>query len=214
MEALRNPDAVRWSTPETVRARFILSRNADLSGPRVMDIQNPGTTLQLYRLPEGRYYWTVQAMTLDGFDISPERVSSFTVLPIPPLGEAAGRTPANGFRLGPEYLRANRSITFNWQSVPEANGYIFTLFHEDLGNRGSRRVIISSDPSDETLFTLDDLAVLSDQGNFIWQVEAVFVENDIIIRRGILGINRFTVDVPEAGRAGTRIPGTLYGHEE
>jgi hypothetical protein len=211
LEALRRPGEARWSSQDAGRARFILSRNPSLSGQPVMDIRDPAKTIALIRLPEGTYYWTVTAQTGEGFDISAASPSAFTVLPIPPLPPVPALQPEDAHHIGPEELRNSRTLNFVWQSVEDASGYIFTLYHEE---NGERRRLVSSGPSEESAYTLEDLRPLLVQGNFIWQVEAVYAEDGIIIRRGALSENRFTVQTPVPGQVRQRAPGTLYGYGE
>jgi hypothetical protein len=212
LDALRMPGNVLWSSAAPVeQSRFVLSHNPNpLAGGVVMDIRNPGKTITLIRLPEGTYYWTIQAETEDGFDISAERPSAFRVLPVPLLPEAAGVLPEDSYVIGPEELRRSRTLAFTWQPVKGANGYIFSLFRENAA--GQRRRILQSEPEETTFFTLEDLTVLLEQGDFVWQVEAVFSEpGPGIIQHGLAGESRFTVDVPLPVKVQPKAPGTLFG---
>ncbi|MDR3201045.1 MAG: FecR family protein [Spirochaetales bacterium] len=210
MEALRRPDTLRWSSKENPpESRFVLSRSPAMEGQAAMNIRNPQRKITLRRLPQGTYYWTIRAETEDGFDISAEKPSSFKVLPIPPLPETPRLLPQDNYLLGPEELRRNRTLSFSWRAVEGANNYIFTLFRETP--EGQRQMILQNKPSEKTSWTLEDLKVLLVQGNFIWQVEAVYSEQDGIIQRGTIGENRFTVNVPLPGQPRPDSPGILYG---
>jgi hypothetical protein len=212
LDALRRPGVLRWRLSDTPgNSRFVLSRNPNpLTGQAVMDIRNPDTTITLARLPEGTYYWTIRAETEDGFNISAERPFSFRVLPVPLLPEAAGRLPQDNELIDAARLRENRTITFTWQPVEGANGYIFSLFHEET--EGQRRLLLRAGPGEAASYTLEDLRTLLVQGDFTWQVEAVSRAADgFMERRGTPGENRFRVDVPVPGAARAKDPGVLYG---
>ncbi|GHV69336.1 hypothetical protein AGMMS49928_11220 [Spirochaetia bacterium] len=207
LTALRQPVVLRWNTPETTgNSRFILSRNANpLNGTPARVINNPDRTINLNRLEEGIWYWTVQAETTDGFDISAAVPRSFRVLPIPLLGEARNLMPRAGHIVGPAELRQSRSLTFSWQPVEGANAYIFTLFGE------ARQEIIRIGPEERTSVILEDLSLL-DLGNFVWQVEAVSRESGgLIEQRGRIGESRFTIDIPLPQPVRGGGAGTLYG---
>jgi hypothetical protein len=159
---------------------------------------------------EGPYTWTVQAFVQE--KAATARLSSslssaeFYLQPL--LPEVQRRRPENGYRIGPDQLRASRTITFSWNAVPEANAYIVTLYQ---GTGNTRRQIRRWDPSARTSLTLDDLSVLGN-GSFIWQVEAVYrAANGSIERRGIVGENRFTVNLPALPRDTPKNPGKVYG---
>jgi hypothetical protein len=192
LTALRQPVVLRWSTPEAVgNARFILSRNVNLlNGTPAQMIDNPDRTINLNRLEEGTWYWTVQAETADGFDISAAAPRSFRVLPIPLLPVAQNLLPADGHVVGPAELR--QSLAFNWQPVRGANAYEFTLFKETDG----RRQIVRIGPQERASVTLEDLSFLG-QGAFVWQVEALSrTSGGVVEQRGGVKESRFTVDIP------------------
>jgi hypothetical protein len=214
LAALRQPATLRWSSALEAETRFVLSRNPDpLKGQPLMDIRNPEKTIRLTRLSAGDYYWTIRAHTREGFDISAQKPSFFRVSPVPLLPEPAGRSPENGYLIDAARLRENRTISFNWQPVPEANGYIFSLFHEEAG---TRRLLFDSGPTESASHTLTDLRPLLAQGDFVWKVEAISRASDgFIEQRGMPGENRFRVEVPvPGGPARAKVPGLLYGPPE
>jgi hypothetical protein len=125
-EAMRRGGTVRWSSIDTPgQARFILSRNRNLSGPRIMDLNNPGNTVTLPSLTAGDYYWTIQARTAGGIDISAERPSWFRVLP--PQAEAVTLvSPSDGAEVpGLDALR--RPGTVRWSSAEKTRNVRFVL---------------------------------------------------------------------------------------
>jgi hypothetical protein len=215
LAAYRQPETVRWSSAEPLASsRFILSRNRNLTGQDVTVLDGPPTAITLPRLTEGNYYWTIQAKTIDGIDISaPPRL--IRILPLPLLRQASNRTPPDGTVITGETLRQNRKLSFSWEAVPDATGYFFTL----LG--GENQEILRAGPLPATVFTLEDLRVL-DRGEFVWQVEAVMAEpgqdreenRGTILRRGEIGKNRFILEYAPPGTPDLRKPRVLYGRRE
>jgi hypothetical protein len=83
-------------------------------------------------------------------------------------------------------------LAFSWSEVNGANAYIFTLFQET--NNGKKQIVRTDPPLDRPRRTLD--LTLLDEGNFVWQVEAVNIRNGTIEQRGRIGESTFYVDVP------------------
>jgi hypothetical protein len=216
LRAYRNPETVRWSSADPVgTSRFILSARRDLDGQPVAVIDNPSPSIALPRLQAGDYYWTVQAETTDGFDISAPAPRRFRVLPIPLLPRPANRLPRDGKVIGGAELKTNRRIVFSWDPVAGATGYLFALENADMGT-----AILRQGPTAETSLALDDLTLL-DVGAFVWRVEAVLAEPPgrgqadlgTIIQRGEIGENRFRIDFNLPAAPETQEPGILYGRE-
>jgi hypothetical protein len=119
--------------------------------------------------------------------------------------------PVSGLEIGLEQLRQSRSLTFSWKEVRGANAYIFTLL--ETGPDG-RKNILSREPNSATSYFLEDIRTIG-RGSFLWEVEAVELNpNGTYIRRGNIGRNSFTVNIPQPGAPKPREPGTLYGKPE
>jgi hypothetical protein len=194
--ALRQQTVFRWSSEEAVAtARFVLSRSADpLSGRPAVEIIDPNRIIRLDRLDEGLWYWTVEAKTPGGIDISAPAPRQLQVLPIPILPAPENRLPAMGAIIGIEELKQG-NIDFRWSAVWGANAYIFTLYEE---TGGGRRQITRIGPENRTSWTTD-IKTLG-RGNFVWQVEAVNTgQNNVIEQRGRTGENSFVIDIPRPG---------------
>jgi len=157
------------------------------------------------KLAPGRYYWTVKG-TLAGFDISAFETYDFDVLPIPPLPKATLLAPENEVVFGPDWFRANRSITFRWKEVAGATLYRFTLYPKD-----SDTPIKSEDALKTTEFTLQDLSVLA-KGTFTWKVEARSYDADgELEQQGLVTEGNFTIDLPAVKKAASKSGDQLYG---
>ncbi|WP_461255732.1 FecR family protein [Treponema sp. R80B11-R83G3] len=196
LTALRQQTVFRWSSTEAVaKSRFVLSRNSNpLTGQAAVEIPDPNRTIRLDRLEEGVWYWTVEAQTPDGADITAQSPRQLRVLPIPRLSAPENRQPATGQRIGIEELKTG-SINFRWSAVSGANAYIFTLYQEADGRR---KQIAQIGPENRTSWAAEVKTL--GRGNFIWQVEAVNMgRNNVIEQRGNLGENNFVIDIPRAG---------------
>jgi len=196
LTALRQQTVFQWNSEEAVaKSRFVLSRNANpLKGKPEIEILDPNRTIRVDRLKEGVWYWTVEAKTPKGADITAQSPRSLRVLPIPLLAAPADRLPAERYRVGIEELK-KVTLNFKWSAVSGANAYIFTLYQEtDKG----RRQITQTGPENRTSWTAD-IKTLG-RGNFIWQVEAVNVgQNNVIEQRGVKEEKRFVIDIPRPG---------------
>jgi len=196
LTALRQQTVFSWSSEDAVaKSRFVLSRNANpLSGKPEIEILDPNRTIRVDRLKEGVWYWTVEAKTPEGADISAQNPRQLRVLPIPLLSAPADRLPAEGHIIGIEELR-KITINFRWAAVPGANAYIVTLYQET----GKERKQITQTAPESRLSYTADIKTLG-RGNFVWQVEAVNVgQNNVIEQRGAPGENRFVIDIPRPG---------------
>jgi hypothetical protein len=196
LAALRQQTVFRWSSNEAVtKSRFVLSRNSNpLVGQAEIEIIDPNRTIRLDRLEEGVWYWTVEAQTPEGGDITAYPPRQLRVLPISLLPAPANRQPAEGYRIGIEEIK-RVNINFRWSAVQGANAYIFTLYQETVG---TRRQITQIGPENRTSWTTD-IKTLG-RGNFLWRIEAVNVgRNNVIEQRGNTAENRFVIDIPRPG---------------
>ena len=211
LTALRQETVFNWEcTARVVSSRFVLSRNPDpFQGRPVIEIQNPAAAIRVDRLGEGIWYWNVEARTAEGYTVRAREPRQFQVMPIPLLPAPQNLRPSSGYRVGVIELRSQRTIAFNWQAVPGANAYIFTLYQQTTG---SRRQIISAGPQTATSYTLNNLGVL-DRGTFIWQAEAVSIgRGGTLEQRGRIVENTLVLEFPPPGPVRVEDTGILYGN--
>jgi hypothetical protein len=172
LAALRTPPSLNWSSTEpVVSSRLLLSTSPNPSAPDavlLLNIANPGRSARLPPLGEGVYYWTVQAESTGGVNISPVSASAFRVGAVPLLAAPTLQSPANNFAFTAAALRQNKSIRFAWQGVSGANAYILSIYRA-ADTRGAAPVYRSA-ALRQTNITLENLTIL-DAGNFIWSVE-------------------------------------------
>jgi len=196
LTALRQQTVFRWSSAEAVaKSRFVLSRSSNpLTGQAAIEITDPNRTIRIDRLDEGVWYWTIEAQTPEGVNISAQTPRQLRVLSIPLLPAPSAREPAEGYLIDIEELK-KVNINFKWSAVQGANAYIFTLYQE---TGGERRQITQIGPENRTSWTTDVKTL--GRGNFIWRIEAVNVgRNNVIEQHGNPAESRFIVDIPRAG---------------
>jgi len=212
LTALRQPVIFRWECDEEIASsRFVLSRNANpAQGRPEVEIINPGRTVTVNRLAEGLWYWTVIAQSRDGRTITSATIGQLRVQPIPLLPAPANRRPETGYSIGEQELRQQRNIVFSWDAVAGANSYILTIYRE---TPSGRRQIFRSEAVRQLSFTFENLRLFDYNGAYVWQVEALYYNNQgVIEQRGRTGENSFTLDVPRPGRVQAEDTGVLYGN--
>jgi hypothetical protein len=211
LTALRQPTQFRWDTAETVaRSRFVLSRQPNpVRGRPEVEIPNPERTVTVNKLGEGLWYWTVEAQTRDGRQITSQEVGQLRVQAIPLLPAPGNRLPARNFRITAEYLRSQRSVNFNWSEVKGANSYILSIYRQ---TSSGRQRILQTEPLRGLSYELSELSLLGSNGTYIWQVEAVFYNSSgIIEQRGRTEDNSLEMDIPRPKQIRTGEPDILYG---
>jgi hypothetical protein len=209
LTALRQPTTFRWNTDEDiVFSRFVLSSNADpVSGRPLIDIQNPGRTVEIPRLAEGTWYWTIEGRSRDGRPITAVSPRQIRVQPVPLLPTPQNRQPAVGYIIGAEQLR-QKNIVFSWSRVEGANSYVLSILKD--GFPGKQQIFMT-EPMAELTYKFEDFSIFEASGVFYWQVEAVFYNSaGRLEQRGMPGENTFMIDVPRPGRAQLK-SGTHYG---
>ncbi len=226
LDAYYNPPVVSWHSPDPLRngqSRFTLAESPALlpashaeaaaESPRVIMTQHsPPERIQLPRLTAGTYYWNVTGITVDDLDVTPRSSFSFTVDPIPPFPAVPDMTPPDGSVFDETYLVNTLSLQFTWQSVPDAEAYVFTVYKENAGT--VRETVISEMiPADAELsYLIEDISVL-DVGSFVWTVEAVRLTDDgEILQHGVTEDTAFSVTLPEIPQFTVADPGELYGN--
>lgn len=214
LTALREPTVFKWETEEDIgKSRFVLSRNANpLAGPYEAEIVNPGRSVSVNSLAEGRWYWTIEAQTADGQTVLSGPAGSLIVQAIPLLPQPEMTQPEREHRIDAQELRASRQITFNWSQVEGANSYILTISRKQAAPAAERQQILQTQPLRQLNYTFDNLSLLDHSAEYVWQVEALFISNEgKIEQRGRQGESAFTVEVKRPGQAETKDTGVLYG---
>ncbi|MDR1399604.1 MAG: hypothetical protein LBJ41_06770, partial [Treponema sp.] len=199
VDALRRPGTAQWSSEERVGAsRFILSRSADLSGTPVLELNNPGRSITLPQLSEGTYYWTIQATTPEGIDIS-ANPQTFRVLPVAATPVTLD-TPVTGYTYtGMDALR--RPGTIRWSSTETIGDSRFILSRN--ANLSGEPVLELSNPG--KAITLPQLS----EGTYYWTIQATTPEGIDIsassrsFRVLPLSVSQVSLDSPATGHSYT-----------
>jgi hypothetical protein len=196
-EAMRQGGTVRWSSIDSpVQTRFILSRNRNLSGARIVDQNNPGNTITLPPLRPGDYYWTIQARTAGGIDISAERPSWFRVLSPQAERVSLVSPPDRAEVPGLDALR--RPGTARWSSAERTRNARFVLSRNaDLSQPLAETV---NPPASVTLPRLVE-------GDYYWTIRAETEDGIDISARPFL---YRVLTPPLLDQAANRRPGDGY----
>ena len=210
IQALRNPQQVRWNTDEPLRnVQLIVSRTSDPSSdPRalVKDISSSSVTFP--PLSEGIWYWIIRGDTNTGRGATPGDPFWINVLPIPLLPAPEPLMPVKNSVIDIAQLTRDRSITFRWNEIEDANNYIFSFFR--AGNPPVQ--LITLPPSDSLEYVLENLTLLN-HGDYLWQVEAVYLNlNGEIEQRGVIEQNAISIDIQRSTNLQTTDLGVMYGN--
>lgn len=211
LTALRSPVKLSFQNGDTpVRTTVILQKqNANGTWKTVESFVNPGNTVELSRLTEGRYQWTVNASNAQGLPLDAKEYGTFVVKAVPLLAAANLITPEHNKKIDSSYLRKNRNITFNWNKVNGATDYEFVLYQ--VLSDGSYKNIYSQSMLKSTEVKIKNLSIF-DLGTFEWRVTAYARAKDgYLEQKGSISSSRFTIDFALPKKVETIKPGTMYG---
>lgn len=209
LAALQSGSVFTWekSADDTGSYIFILRRRG--SNGAYSEIRREETrrnSIEIPRLSEGSYEWLVRSSTRSGESLATP-ASLFAVDAIPRLALPAQVFPRDGGVLGASYFKSNRSVSFNWNSVPNATSYSFALykaggmrpiFERTLTGGGRTEVVIS----DLSLF---------DVGTFEWRVTA-FRHNSagLELQRSQTASAVFEINFSLPDEVWSKKPGAMY----
>ncbi|WP_427193396.1 hypothetical protein KP615_07585 [Treponema denticola] len=209
IEAALNPSQAEWSSVHPpVGVEFILEK-VGVRTP-VFALKDAGYKVQLPPLASGKYRWKVIAETEDGFDISSEKYSAFTVLPIPPLPKARFVFPGEKEVLGIPFFSSHRSIVFKWKPVDKATHYVMKIYNE------KNKVIASTEikaklGAEDLVYEFKDLSRLSRGAFFIEVIAERRLDSGLVFQNGTPSRKRFDIDLPKKDNVETDETGVLYG---
>ena len=209
LQALRFPLEARWRSGEPLRnVQLIVSRMTDPSSDPVAIVKNvSGTSAVFPSLSDGLWYWMIRGDTQDLRGATPGNPFWFNVLPVTLLPAPRSIEPVSGAVIGIEQLTRDRSIRFRWTMVDDANAYIFSIFQD-----GDPPKLLFSAPPQITFNHLFDNLALLNEGNYLWQVEAVSRNsNGVIEQRGTTIQTPFTIEIQRSDSLQTLNQGVLYG---
>ncbi|MGN0739760.1 MAG: hypothetical protein ACI4LX_06275 [Treponema sp.] len=211
LAAVRNPVRFRWTEDNAVyKKEFVLTKKMSNGTSRVVSsIQNPKNGIELSRLSPGDYTWTINAETKSGTSLSASRKFNFTILPVEMRESVKLISPENEFVIGPDYLKNNRRIVFEWQKDSEATDYVFALYQQN--ENGTLRRIVSEKVRNSR-FVFSDLAKL-DVGTFEWHVTSYIHASDGFEEQksdDAKAIFKISFDLPDTVKIIE--PGRMYGN--
>ena len=209
IEAALNPSQAEWSSVHPpVGVEFILEK-VGVRAP-VFALKDAGYKVQLPPLASGKYRWKVIAETEDGFDISSEKYSAFTVLPIPPLPKAKFVFPGEKEVLGIPFFSSHRSIVFKWKPVDKATHYVMKIYNEKNKVIASTEIKAKSGAED-LVYEFKDLSRLSRGAFFIEVIAERRLDSGLVFQNGTPSRKRFDIDLPKKDNVETDETGVLYG---
>ncbi|MGI0510225.1 FecR domain-containing protein [Treponema denticola] len=209
IEAALNPSQAEWSSVHPpLGVEFILEK-VGVRAP-VFALKDAGYKVQLPPLVSGKYRWKVIAETEDGFDISSEKYSAFTVLPIPPLPKTKFVFPGEKEVLGIPFFSSHRSIVFKWKPVDKATHYVMKLYNEKNKVIASTEIKAKSGAED-LVYEFKDLSRLSRGAFFIEVIAERRLDSGLVFQTGTPSRKRFDIDLPKKDNVETDETGVLYG---
>jgi hypothetical protein len=125
-----------------------------------MDIPNPSNPIELQKLDAGVYYWTIQAKSSLGQDMTPAKAASFTVQPLK-ITPISLSEPLNAEISGLDAWR--KPLVFQWSSEEKTEDVHFLL----AKNANMKDIVLDiSDPKPR--FELEKTT----PGEYFWTVKA------------------------------------------
>lgn len=207
LESFINPLQVKWICKENKQFSTFKLFKVDSKGNEtlIQKIQNPKEKIQLPRLKQGKYIWTIEGKTFDGFDSSASKRNSFTITPIKDLEKPKLLQPTDKFVIDAENLKINKSITFKWKKIEDANVYIITL--RDKNGKAIKKYNTKSIP--KLVFKKIDIL---ERGKFSWDIEArQTLKDGTIVRKSNSNTMNFEIYIPTIEEIELNETGELYG---
>jgi hypothetical protein len=159
----------RWSDvtdPSGVSYSLQVDNDADFSSPIISKEELAESTYTLAEggaLPDGTYYWWVEAVDGVGNTAGWTDFFDFTIDTTPPLKPSL-QSPANGAKT------SDATPTLDWSDVSDLNGVSYSLEIDDNAHFSS--LIISKEGLTESTYTLAEDEALS-KGTYYWRVKAI-----------------------------------------
>lgn len=204
VDAILTPTTTNWvSKDEISKWEYVLTRTDVKPAEVVARIKNPERTFRLPRLHSGSYTWTVNAESIDGFDLSPAEPRHFTVTPVPPLPDVTKLEPANRTKFDAAYFKSTKQINFSWAPVKNATHYIIKVKKRD-------GTVLLEQKTKATKAEFKDITKL-EKGTFTWTVEAQrCIEDGTALQESAPAKSTFIVDLPTL-KATKLKDGLMYG---
>ncbi len=210
LTALRNPVNFIWKAgrDKPASCELVIKKRQNDGSVRVVErIKTSKYTASVSRLTTGSYTWQVLASTKEGLPINSKEVS-FTVSPVASLSKPQLINPSKDLVLDSVYLKKNRSISFEWQNVPDATEYNFIIYRKN--KNGSLTPVYSEKSVKGTKVRLRKLSVL-DIGDFEWNVTAYsYAKDGYEEQRSPVAQGNFSVRFDSPKQITTEKTGRMY----
>lgn len=218
--AIRNPPSMSWTIVDTPAKIEMVIYKIDENDKKFkrndfsfdelepfMVVANPASPHKMPPLREGNYFWKIAARTTDGFDISSLETRAIKVTSIPKLESPSMSEPKKNQVFDKEYFKTNKSISFKWGKVRNADQYIFRI-------RNSKKEVVfektTGRNTTELVITSKDFATLP-KGKISWEVEAQSLYNGVLFQEGKVTPLAFKIDLPELQSPKFEQTGLMYG---
>lgn len=209
LDALLNELQFKWISSDAVETQnFILEKeeieDGKITKKTIATISCKECLATVTGLEPGKYWWKIIAVTPGNSDISTKDEWSFTVKDIPPLSKPILKKPAEKTVFGADYLRKFHTINFEWEKVPLANEYIFTISKKDSKSPLIQRKMI------QNKIEIDILDI--DLASFEWTVQAFRKnKNGKLIQQSECANSSFKIELPKPKQVQALDMGIQYG---
>ena len=211
LAAVKKPVVFTWKegADKPASTEFVLKRRLPDGTLKVVEsINSTKNSVSLPRLPAGSYQWQVLASTDKGIPLNSE-VRDFVVDGLPQLKAATLVSPQNNFVMNTAYLRKNRSINFEWKTVPDATEYSFSLYKREAD--GKLKSVYTEKNIKGTKARIKKLSIL-DNGIFVWNVTAYsYAKDGFEERRPAVSSGQFKIEFAAPSKIETVEPEKMYG---
>lgn len=207
LESFIHPLQAKWLKNEKDQISTFKLYKIDSNGNEklIQTIRNPKENIQLPRLESGKYAWTIEGRTFDGFDSSALHKNNFEITQIPKLPALKLLQPTNQYIIDAKALKNNKSIIFKWEKIEAANNYIITIRNKN------GKVLKKYNTKTTPKLVFKNIDLLS-RGQFSWSVEARQVLKDgTIVRKSNSKTMNFEIDIPVINEIELNETGELYG---
>lgn len=214
LSALRNPVSFSWinSSDKAKSSELVLKkRQNDGTLKEVERIKVTKNTVSIPRLTTGSYTWQILASTQEGIPINSD-VVGFSVTTVKDLPTPMLSLPKHNLVMDSSYLRKNRSISFEWNAVPDATEYYFVIYKKE--KNGSLVPVWTEKGVKGTKVRLRKLSVL-DVGDFEWNVTAFsYAKDGYEERRSPVSKASFKIQFEAPKQITTENTGRMYSEEK
>lgn len=210
LTALRSPVTLNWKAGDKADRIQLLLKKQQSNGTykTIRTIDNPKNQVRLERLDAGNYQWVVNARGAEGVSLNSEAYN-FVITQIPELKVVKLMQPAQNQIIGSDYLKANRSVNFDWTNADGATDYNFVLYQKNPN--GTLKKIFEEKGLKVSEVSIKDLSIL-DIGEFEWNVTAyTHAKDGFEEQHSQTATGNFKIQFALPGKVQTIDPGKLYG---